>query len=69
MNDFIHEVLGESYSRHSFRQGLITDMLIIHKLPLSTAQAYIGHSSMMTTARYAKATTEDTQKAINVVVR
>lgn len=67
MNEFIHDTLGENYSTHSFRQGLITDMLVTHRMPLVVAQTYIGHSSMMTTARYAKATEADTQRAINVV--
>lgn len=67
MNEFIHDILGENYSTHSFRQGLITDMLVTHKMPLVVAQTYIGHSSMITTARYAKATEADTQRAINVV--
>lgn len=67
MNEFLHDVLGESYSTHSFRQGLITDMLVKHKMPIVVAQTFIGHSSMMTTARYSSATEEDTMKAINMV--
>lgn len=67
LNEFIHDALGESYSTHSFRQGLITDMLVKHQLPLTVAQTFIGHSSMMTTARYSSATEEDTLRAINVV--
>jgi len=67
MNEFIHDALGDSYSTHSFRQGLITDMLVKHKMPIVVAQTFIGHSSMMTTARYSSATEEDTLRAINMV--
>ncbi len=67
LNSFIHDTIGELYSTHSFRQGLITDMIVVHNMPLVVAQTFIGHSSMMTTARYAKATEQDTRKAIDQV--
>ena len=58
MNKFIHRVLGELYSTHSFRAGYIT---IAHKQGLSLAhiQNDIGHENIETTALYIKVTSEE----------
>ena len=58
MNSFIHRVLGELYSTHSFRTGYITTA---HQLGLSLKhiQQDIGHKSLSTTARYATVTNEE----------
>jgi len=58
MNNFIHAVLGELYSTHSFRSGYITTQ---HSLGFSLEHIRedIGHSSIATTARYATVTRKD----------
>jgi len=58
MNSFIHRVLGNLYSTHSFRAGYITSA---HQLGLSLEHIRqdIGHKSISTTARYATVTHEE----------
>ena len=58
MNKFIHRVLGELYSTHSFRSGYIT---IAHKqgLSLEHIRDDIGHENIATTALYTKVTSEE----------
>lgn len=58
MNKFIHRVLSELYSTHSFRAGYITTA---HKqgLSLEHIREDIGHESISTTARYTKVTHQD----------
>ncbi|MEA2017800.1 MAG: site-specific integrase [Campylobacterota bacterium] len=58
LNRFIHSVLGELYSTHSFRQGYIT---IARRLgtPIEIIQKDIAHRSVTTTMRYVDVTTED----------
>jgi len=62
MNDFIHRVLGELYSTHSFRGGYIT---ISHQqgLSLEHIREDIGHENIATTARYVKVTSAEIAKA------
>lgn len=58
MNTFIHEVLGNLYSSHSFRSGYIT---VAHKVGLSLEHIRqdIGHKDIATTARYATVTNDE----------
>jgi len=58
MNKFIHSILGELYSTHSFRAGYITAS---HQLDLSLEHIRqdIGHKNIATTARYAIVTNEE----------
>jgi len=58
MNKFIHEILGELYSTHSFRTGYITTA---HRVGLSMRQiqADIGHSNVSTTSRYISISQEE----------
>ena len=58
MNQFIHRVLGELYSTHSFRAGYITTA---HQLGLSLEHIRqdIGHANISTTARYATVTSDE----------
>lgn len=57
VNQFIQEVLGERYSSHSFRSGLITEMS--KSVNPKFIQKFIGHSDINTTMRYIKPTDED----------
>lgn len=54
-NGFIHAVLGELYSTHSFRAGYITTFHA-DGFSLEHIRTDIGHSSIATTARYATVT-------------
>ena len=58
MNKFIHRVLGQLYSTHSFRAGYITTA---HQLGLSLEHIRedIGHKNIATTARYATVTSAE----------
>jgi len=64
MNKFIHSILGELYSTHSFRAGYIT---IAHQqgLSLEHIRQDIGHKSMSTTARYATVTSQEISRGKN----
>jgi len=64
MNKFIHKILGELYSTHSFRSGYIT---ISHKqgLSLEHIREDIGHTNISTTARYTVVTSDEISKAKN----
>ena len=64
MNKFIHSILGELYSTHSFRAGYITTA---HQLGLSLEHIRqdIGHTSISTTARYATVTNEEISRGKN----
>lgn len=54
-NGFIHAVLGELYSSHSFRAGYIT-AFHAQGFSLEHIRTDIGHRSIATTARYATVT-------------
>lgn len=65
MNKFIHKILGELYSTHSFRSGYITTA---HQLGFSLAhiKADIGHENIATTNRYIKVSYEEIAKGKNL---
>lgn len=58
LNTFIHKILGDFYSTHSFRTGYIT---VAHQLGLSLEHIRqdIGHTDIATTARYATVTNKE----------
>lgn len=64
MNNFIHRVLGDLYSTHSFRSGYITTA---HQtgLSLEHIRQDIGHANIATTARYATVTNEEISQGKN----
>jgi len=55
VNKYIQSVLGEGYSSHSFRQGIITE-LASKSVNVKTIAAFINHSDVKTTLRYIKPT-------------
>lgn len=63
INKYIHNVLGELYSSHSFRSGIITDMLN-HGINTKVVKEYIGHSSTNTTLRYYKVGEKEIRKSL-----
>lgn len=62
VNKFIQEVLGNRYSSHSFRSGLITQMS--KSVNPKFIQRFIGHSDINTTMRYIKPTDDDLRECL-----
>lgn len=67
LNEQIKKVLGDLYTSHSFRAGLITDALR-HTGNIKIAQAIAGHSNYKTTLEYIKVSNEDIYKALERVI-
>lgn len=63
VNKYIHSLLGELYSSHSFRTGIITDMLN-HGINTKVVKEFIGHASTNTTLRYYKVGEKEIKKAL-----
>jgi integrase/recombinase XerD len=51
VNKYIQTVLGKDYSSHSFRSGIITDMMKQNTNP-KVVQSFIGHKNVQTTLGY-----------------
>jgi len=66
LNRFIHSVLGDLYSTHSFRQGYITTQ---HQVGMSLEfiREDVGHANIATTARYATVTPKDISQGKNSI--
>jgi integrase len=62
-NDLLQLVLGNEYSSHSFRKGLITQMSIRGINPRIT-QSFIGHKNVTTTLNYYKPTIDDVRECL-----
>ncbi len=67
LNKQIAKVLGELYTTHSFRAGLITDILN-ETGNIRIAQAVAGHSSFKTTVGYVKASNKTINDALERVI-
>ena len=63
VNKVMHEVLGDKYSSHSFRQGLITELGAKSVNP-KIIQHYIGHRNIKTTMNYIKPSDNDIVNAL-----
>lgn len=63
VNRVIQEVLGERYSSHSFRSGVITDLAVKGVNP-KIIQKFIGHSSINTTMNYISPSSEDIRNSL-----
>jgi site-specific recombinase XerD len=59
----IKEILGDGYTSHSFRQGLITEMGA-KGVNVKIIAKFIGHSDVKTTMRYMKPTDDDVRGAM-----
>jgi integrase len=64
MNSFIHTILGELYSTHSFRKGYIT-AANQQGLSIEHIRVDIGHRALATTARYIEVTHEEISRGKN----
>lgn len=63
VNQVMKSILGEGYTSHSFRQGLITEMGS-RSINTKIISKFIGHSDVKTTMRYINPTDEDLQRAM-----
>jgi len=63
VNTVMKSVLGEGYTSHSFRQGLITEMGS-KGVNVKIIAKFIGHSDVKTTMRYIKPTDDDVRGAM-----
>ena len=57
VNKTIKEILGEGFSSHSFRQGLITEMGS-KSINIKIISQFVGHKNISTTMGYMKPTDE-----------
>ena len=62
-NDLIQTVLGDDYSSHSFRKGIITELGVKGVNP-KIIQLFIAHKNVATTLNYIKPTAEDIRNAL-----
>lgn len=51
VNSYLKYVLGDGYTSHSFRQGLLSD-LGARGINIKIMSKFIGHSDVKTTMRY-----------------
>lgn len=63
VNAKMKSILGEGYTSHSFRQGLITEMGA-KGINTKIISKFIGHSDVKTTMRYIQPTDEDVRGAM-----
>lgn len=63
VNTVMKSILGEGYTSHSFRQGLITEMGS-KGVNVKIIAQFIGHSDVKTTLRYIKPTDDDVRGAM-----
>ncbi len=68
LNSFLRETLGDRYSTHSFRRGLINDMIIKGHSTIEI-QKMIGHRHISTTSIYADELMEEQRDIIIESVR
>jgi len=63
VNKTIKEILGEGFSSHSFRQGLITEMGS-KSINIKIISQFVGHKNVSTTMGYIKPTDEQIREAL-----
>jgi len=66
LNEAIHEALGERYTSHSFRHGLLREMLL-KGYKTVVVQKFAGHKNANTTERYLVPSDDDIFSAIDSV--
>lgn len=65
INLHMKESLGSLYTSHSFRQGLISDMLL-KGVAVTIVSSYISHTALSTTLKYLRPTEENMIDAVNI---
>lgn len=63
LNTILFSALGSSYTTHSFRAGIITEMAL-KGVNTKIIQEFINHSNVSTTLRYIKPSERDIKKAL-----
>ena len=63
VNKYMKSILGDNFTSHSFRQGLITEMGSQNINP-RVIQSYIGHRNVSTTLNYIKPTENDVKNSL-----
>lgn len=63
VNKYMKNVLGDNYTSHSFRQGLLSEMGSRNINP-RVIQSYIGHRNVATTLNYIKPTSSDVKNSL-----
>ena len=63
VNQVIHDALGERYSSHCFRRGILTEMAS-NKVNPKIMQQYIGHADIKTTMLYINPSDTDIRAAL-----
>jgi len=63
VNKYMKNILGDNFTSHSFRQGLITEMGSKSINP-RVIQAYIGHKSVSTTLNYIRPSESDIRDSL-----
>jgi len=63
VNKYMKNILGDNFTSHSFRQGLITEMGSKSINP-KIIQSYIGHRNISTTLGYIKPTESDIKSSL-----
>lgn len=65
LNSYIKKALGDAdYGTHSFRRGILTEMIVDNNVVPEVAQLFIGHKNYSTTAQYVKATQQDVRNSL-----
>ena len=60
INKYLEKVFGhKDFTTHSFRRGIITEMILDKDIKPEIVQAFIGHKNYATTTRYVKPSCED----------
>jgi len=63
VNKYMKSILGDNFTSHSFRQGLISEMGSKNINP-RVIQSYIGHRNVSTTLNYIKPTSSDVKNSL-----
>jgi len=65
LNRYIKKALDDTeYGTHSFRRGILTEMIIDNNVVPEVAQLFIGHRNYSTTSGYIKATQQDVRNSL-----
>lgn len=63
VNKYMQSVLGDNFTSHSFRQGLLTEMAAKSINP-KIIQSFVGHKDVKTTLRYVTPTEKDVKMSL-----